>query len=226
MLRISEAQRAFFDREATDDFVARSATRLSQEFPDDAEALGRDGLRTVVRAGMARAARHGVDDEHGIDIWVNLMLMLGADFDTDPQLGWASDVLVAPDIAPKQVADALDVASRAYLDTVHGPEHIHYVEAARRMRALTVTDLPHEPGDVRLWLAKVFPPKVAYLGAGGLSDLIERAEGHARDATGDHARVGLCAGMMLVYGHRFDVDPALPWVGPWMRSLVAGRWTR
>jgi hypothetical protein len=221
MLRFTAAQRAFFDRAAAVDFVRRSASRVRREFPEDAAAMGEDRLLGLVRSAMERAARYGVDDEHGVDVWLNLMLLLGVAFDTDPQLGWVREVLERRGLRQGEVADALEDAAFRYFAEVHGPDHVYYADASRRLVGSTAPDLPQHVGELRLWVSRIFPQKVSYLGTGGLSELLALAEVRS-GTTANAARVGLWAGSMAVFGHAFDADPALPWVGPWLRALLAG----
>jgi hypothetical protein len=76
-------------------------------------------------------------------------------------------------------------------------------------------------GELRLWVSRIFPQKVSYLGTGGLSELLALAEVRS-GTTANAARVGLWAGSMAVFGHAFDADPGAA-VG---RPLAAGaaRW--
>lgn len=62
-------------------------------FPEKYQAVGDPAIRQLVRQGYQSARGYGFTDEKGIAIYISLMLMLGGEFDKDPQCPWAEVVL-------------------------------------------------------------------------------------------------------------------------------------
>jgi hypothetical protein len=93
MFVMKKSQQAAFARAAADDFEDRMATHLRRVFPDDARTQRDQELRPLIRRGVARAARWGIELEFSICLHLHLMLHLGEAFDEDPALPWARAAL-------------------------------------------------------------------------------------------------------------------------------------
>ncbi len=98
MLRIHPEQAAAFSAAAVRDFEARMVVHLQRFFPEDCQRLGADGVRELIRHGVAGAAGYGIVSEHDVTLYLNLTVALGRDFDRDPLLPWARAVLVDPEL--------------------------------------------------------------------------------------------------------------------------------
>jgi hypothetical protein len=211
MWRLSAEQRRRFDEAAGEDFVHRAAELLEPELSVVASALGNAGLRNVAREAIPRAARHGIRDEHGVYVYLNLMLQLGSDFDVDPQLRSVASTLTAPRARGARLADLLSAAARPFVREVLGERFEHLGAAMARLVRTTARDLPDD-ASLRLWLAQLYPQRVEYLGAGGLSEVESAAtQLLAAEGGGNGPVRGFIGGLMLVFGTFFHRDPALPW---------------
>ena len=120
MLTIRAAQFALFEEELTKRFVDETACELKRILPRHCEALGPEGVRDAIHAGVKQAAAYGIVSERGAAGYVRLMFMFGADFDRKHE--WARKVL---DQAPASDGDTLVVnlagAAEQFLrDAAHG----------------------------------------------------------------------------------------------------------
>ena len=70
---------------------------LKRSFPRLSRAMGDAGLDELIRHGMERSAVHGVVVQADIARYVELMMVLGRDFDIDPRRAWAGAILRADD---------------------------------------------------------------------------------------------------------------------------------
>ena len=57
---------------------------------DHIESIGDDGLRQFVRLGIQRAASFGWKQRGAVEFFLEVMVMLGSEFHTDPQYPWAA----------------------------------------------------------------------------------------------------------------------------------------
>jgi hypothetical protein len=94
MLKIYEEQTEAFARAAEREFEARAAKHLRRFFRQESQRLGEEGLRAIIRHGRARAASYGIVSEHDVTLYLNLVMSLGRDFDSDPLFPWAHAILV------------------------------------------------------------------------------------------------------------------------------------
>ncbi|HEX8242709.1 MAG TPA: hypothetical protein VF541_04425 [Longimicrobium sp.] len=88
------AMQAGFD----DEFVGRILPPLRERHPAEYAALGPERLRALAHAGLERGGGYGLTSEVNVFRFVELMLLFGADFDTDPALPWAAAVLGDPEL--------------------------------------------------------------------------------------------------------------------------------
>lgn len=88
---------AAFSQDAVRRFEDRMVARLAEFAPEQCAALGEDELRRVVGHGVVRAARHGLVSGGQISLYLGLMFAFGRDFDDDPALPWAREVLLSAD---------------------------------------------------------------------------------------------------------------------------------
>ncbi|MBI5255921.1 MAG: hypothetical protein HY855_05435 [Burkholderiales bacterium] len=217
MLIIREAQLAAFRGEATQRFDRRLLAALVHSFPRDHARLGDAPLRALVALGRRRAARHGWRSEQTVYLHLTLMLMLGAGFDTDPQLPWLQQAMAASaqdDPTPRLFALHATVLDQ--LDAVLGVHNEHLVKALLRWRTLDLAVFESQDAGDRAALiagvlAEAYPRKAAVLGEAGLRALAEAAAAKAGQQGLHGARAhGLVAVLMFMLGHQCDTDPALP----------------
>jgi hypothetical protein len=76
-----------------DVFVDQMVVHLTRYFPERAQALGREGLRDQVRTGIERGASYGIVSERDLCDYLAVACALGPDFDRDPELPWAAEIL-------------------------------------------------------------------------------------------------------------------------------------
>jgi hypothetical protein len=78
-------------------FEDRMVLHLKEFFPDQCRMLGEKDTRAAIRHGMERAETYGLGTESDLAKYLNVMFTFGRDFDTDPELPWASAILNARD---------------------------------------------------------------------------------------------------------------------------------
>ncbi len=66
---------------------------LNKHFPKNCAALGEAGVREAIGAGIASAKKYGIVSERDVCKYINLMFAFGRDFDVDPKLPWAAQIL-------------------------------------------------------------------------------------------------------------------------------------
>jgi hypothetical protein len=66
---------------------------LRRHFPDHCSGMGQRALRRAISDGIATAHSHGFVNEADCCRYVDMTFVLGRNFDTDPALPWAADIL-------------------------------------------------------------------------------------------------------------------------------------
>lgn len=200
------------------EFADLMVAHLAEFSPLHSRALGEAGIRTLIRAGMERAQKHAFTYRATVKFYIEAMILLGADFDTDPQYPWAGEILRDRSIFDQvQRADRVHTWLVGLLDGAAGPDRQYARQALERARAIPFQTIPVASADfadeaIRR-MKENHPEKVSYLGEAVLRRLIPRAFEEARKyaiATDD----GVClfVGLMFAVGHGFANDPKYPWI--------------
>ena len=78
---------------ALGDFEERTMGFLTRTHPEQAGRLGADGLRELIQYGSARAERYQIVGEDERSQFIELMLLLGRNFDQEASFAWAQTIL-------------------------------------------------------------------------------------------------------------------------------------
>jgi len=189
--------------------------------------LGDEQLRVAVRHGVERAGTWGLTARGPVRLYLDVAMLLGSLFDTDPQYPWAAQALEAhTDAAPEsqmRTAERLYEATSAYLETVSGPDDEHANAALQRLSAmgrqplaLTQEGFRDEMLD---FTREMYPQKVEYVGDEALFELIDAGseEALAHEMESADGRALLCA-LKFAFGHGCSGDPLYPWIGNTLSS--------
>jgi len=100
------------DRLGTEELTQDAAAQLAHElasnlktaFPIRCATIGDACLTSVLDHAYQSASRYGIDNARAVSLFAALSLVVGAGFDTDPQLPWASRILRDPSTATDPIS--------------------------------------------------------------------------------------------------------------------------
>ena len=224
MLVMRAEQMEVFRRAALGLFEAQMVRHLAEFSPPLFQAVGEGQLRKVSRLGMERAAGYGFTCRGPVRLYLELMLLFGSHFDTDPQYPWAAEILADRD--PNHQMDRAESLYRRSLDyreKVAGPKDAYTLEALRNIAVLAKQPLtlPIEdfPAAMHREIALVYPEKVAYIGNQGISALIRKGMDGARMQRFSTPRgMALVTFLMFAMGHGCGSDPLYPWIAQTLKD--------
>ena len=217
MLVIRKEQVEAFKSASDADFERRLLLRLSEPFPRCKEIHGEAALTAMVRLGLERAHKLGLEREDDILRYLWTMLLLGSEFGTDPQLSWATAALTTPEsLPPAQRVAVLWEQAQAYRRRVMGPDDGLYVAALRSIEGKTVEDLTklasRSQRDLLMQLVTLFPQKFKEVGEQAFSDLTRLAIEACRPYEMlDRWAVVLMVELMFLFGAGIMSDPLTAW---------------
>ncbi len=221
MWRITERQ----FQALTDSMRTNAAGPLVQHCrqyaPRLCDVAGEVGIHKVVDLGIRRARQYGFRDEPQVRFYIDMMLVLGSEFDTDPQFPWAVETLQDRFSKPHVRGMVLHRDLSLYLDRVMGP-HREFVKSALTRFVLMPSQLPlpeqRSISSVRKWLLQLFPQKFDDVTEEQLAQIAWSAAKQATElkTPGGH---GFLAGVMLVFGHGATRDPLYPWISNVLNDL-------
>jgi hypothetical protein len=116
MLEIRQEQIERLSEAASKNFEDRMLVRLEKFFPQHFTALGEEKTRFLVQFGVERAKTYSIASERDVCKYIDLMVSFGVEFDTDPKLPWASQILNDPSLKnPRLKTDTLFKAGLDHL---------------------------------------------------------------------------------------------------------------
>jgi hypothetical protein len=82
-----------FSRVELERFVERMRAHLLAFFPEKCELMNAQELGSVIQRGILNAQQYGITSDRDVAGYIDLMILLGEDFDTDPSIPWAGEIL-------------------------------------------------------------------------------------------------------------------------------------
>jgi len=228
MLHFNRHQMQGLEQRALDAFHQRTCAHLVQWFPRTVAWLSPQALDATIRLGLARARSHDLTPEPCVRCVIELTLRFGGDFDSDPLLPWASEVLgTDPHDDPLARADRLHEAGWGHaaqidvdFDEGRAGATVTRIEALLRRldeadpRPLDVAEAAVYRNRLAAALWALFPQRCTLLGDTAVQAHVERCALRAPQLGLQGAKgLALVALLAFVCGHRFDADPRLPQLG-------------
>ncbi|NJO18601.1 MAG: hypothetical protein HC877_23610 [Thioploca sp.] len=217
MLKIRPTHIEAFEQAALKHFEDKMLEHIKTYFSNHWRVIGELQLRKVIQYSVKQANQYDLTTQREVCLYLNLMLLLGSDFDTDIQLPWAKEVLkektiIDPSVRIEQLYDvAMD-----HLDQVAGVKGEYFDRVIVKVRSklsewMLLIEPVFEPDLVSLlnWL---YPQKIQLIGKDILHQLIKQSI-TSTQVYGIATQGGmiLYVSLMLILGSRFDKDPKYPW---------------
>jgi hypothetical protein len=216
---VRQAQIRALESAAAGDYIRELEAHCREFSPDLCNTLKPEELNAAIRHGLQQAEKHGFTQRGPVRLYVDLMITLGSGFDTDPQYPWAAEFLNARD-GGEQMDRSMKLYSRSatYLQAVNGQDNVHSLRALADLECLLRQGLTFQmetlDQDAMRLMASVHPRKLSDTGPGPFQVLIAAARTKADQYGFRKARsIALVMILMFAFGHRFDTDPWMPWIG-------------
>ena len=98
MLALRTAQLESLAESARLSFKARLHSHLARFFPEHCSKLGAERIDLAIDFAIRRAGLYGIESEHGICVYADIMFAFGHLFEEAPEHAWAARVLRDPNI--------------------------------------------------------------------------------------------------------------------------------
>ena len=96
MLTIRKEQWDLFAEEERRKFEDWMHDHVREQLPGEYRAAGEEEIRELIRYGRERAASYGIQSRRDVCKYIDLMVVLGKDFDVDARFPWAAEILRKP----------------------------------------------------------------------------------------------------------------------------------
>jgi hypothetical protein len=195
-------------------FVPYMQQHLQQYFAIARQAASPEGLLAFINTGIEKAKRHGFATRYEACLYIDVMAMLGLNFEKDPLLGWTTALLRPPVPLPtKEKINRLLAATYDYLDEVAGRN-----ETAPIMAFEDLVDMPTLPFSkgteqfdadaAHVALRNFWPSKYLNAGAGTMHYFIQTQTSVASQfGFSDAVSATYFLQLQMTFGHEFYASP-------------------
>src|SRR6266446_3642611 len=122
-MKIRTEQIEVFEQAAVRNFEDEMVEHLADFSPPLFKVIKQDQMRQAVRFGMSQAGQYGLTLRGPIRLYLEMMLLFGSHFDTDPQYAWAADILKHQHSVTEMArAERLYQKTLDYQEKVSGPD--------------------------------------------------------------------------------------------------------
>lgn len=111
MLTLRNEQVEALSATALKNFEDLMVPHLKKFFPELCEAAGPAKVKEFIRRGVKRAASYHITAKKDVSRYIDLMASLGADFDKNPDLPWAGEILRTRNSADTRINILLKTAA-------------------------------------------------------------------------------------------------------------------
>jgi hypothetical protein len=219
MLTIRREQMEALEEAQKHQFALEMVEHLHSYSPTHAARIGDPELYQVARSGLARAEQYGLTLRGPVRLFIELMVLLGSHFDTDPQYPWAAEILNDRSTSDEMTrANVLQERAVNFYDTVLGPDYQYEHAAIRRLHAEDFEGFPEQDAtafraELLRRLGGIYPEKSSYVGTASLTILLDNATQLANYySMGTPAGVALVTALGFALDYRCDIDPQFPWI--------------
>lgn len=191
---------------------------LMQYKPHLCEAAGTESLNTMVDLGFQRARSCDFTLSGTIRTYLEIMFVLGSDFNMDPQYFWLKPWLDSQADCPEMDrARLLRFHVVRYLDDVQGIDGTYEIQALSQAQSITMEQLIQigrsYPQDVMKWLESMCPQKCRFIGTDALGSMVQIAREEATPfGLSSPAGAPLILLLMFTFGSGFLHDPMYSWI--------------
>lgn len=218
MLRIRPEQLKVLEVDVLRRFKEEMVEHSKEFSPQLCNNLSDKQLHVIIKQSIKRADKYGFTNRGSVRLYLEIKLLLGSNFDTDPQYPKLAEILKRDD-EQMQRADALYEVVVDYENQVIGSGAIYKVQALEILSEFVHEKLVFQPNtfvtEMLDKMTQMYSQKVNYIGTDDLTELIIEGQRKAREfrfsTTTNHGEILLIL-LMFSFGHGCIRDPLYPWI--------------
>ena len=216
---ITEQQLKILEPYAYENYITELVEHCNECYPHLRTTMGEENLRQVLRDAVEKAEESGFTQKGSVQFYIDLLIVFGWDFETDPQYPWIKESIQS-DQGKSQIRVSTELFYEVdkYLDAISGKDSEYLFDAAKKLELLTIDNLPVTKNnfiqDMLVVLQDSYPQKYQSTEKDQRIKLIEQG---IKKSKNDYQfeqpnHIGLVVILMFLLGHEFDHDPFYKWV--------------
>ncbi len=218
MFIIRKEQEQVFNENAFASYIKEMIQHCKEFSPELCATLNDDQLSIAIHKAIQRANMHDFTQRGPVRLFIEMILLFGSDFYSDPQYPWIREIIKNnKDYTQIPVAEELYEKILDYQEMVNGPDDNITIRAYERIKEIS-KEPPVFPQDDFITntiqvIQFIYPEKFEYVGADALlklfNDGIETAKAHGLNSGRSWLLICL---LKFTFGHGCTDDPLYPWI--------------
>jgi hypothetical protein len=203
-------------RTAFEEEMAQHCRKLS---PHLCETLSDEHLGLAIKRAIRGASTHGFTNRGPVRLYLDLTLLFGGGFASDPQYPWAAEQLASDEFTNQaHRAEALYERSCEHLKQAGGSSYAQALSALEQLATAAALEPAVHPERLKAsalrLIEQTYPKKYAYTGEAPLHDLSSSALAKGQETYGFRRSrsILMMTVLMLAFGHQCDEDPLYFWI--------------
>ncbi|WP_275365035.1 hypothetical protein [Xenorhabdus bovienii] len=178
--------------------------------------LGEDELRTALEKAVEKAKNDGFDQRGAVQFYIDILILFGTEFQTDPQYSWIKTILDSHFHLPQlERTNLLYHEVTRYLNEVHGEQDEHLKTSILKFQNINIERLNVQwniyENNVDALLNSLYPQKYRYTKQDNIKKFIqfgvEKSNQYNIENANHSAFLTL---IMFLLGHQFEQNFFLP----------------
>ncbi|OKO98668.1 hypothetical protein [Xenorhabdus eapokensis] len=215
-IELNEDQWNMLKKYSFNAYIDELVVHCNESYPYLDIKLGKDGLRSALKNAVEAAKNEGFDQRGAIQFYIDMLILFGAKFQTDPQYTWIKTILDNNShLGQLEKTSLLYHEVTRYLNEVHGEQDNHLKASILKFQNINIEHLNVQwityESNVDVLLNSLFPKKYQYIKQDRIKKLIqfgiEKSNQYGIENANYSAFLTL---IMFLLGHEFEQDIFLP----------------
>lgn len=218
MLVIRDDQMRAFETVQPETFKPRMVQHLANHFPEKSDMLGKEGLLELIDDGLMAAKDYGLETMYEVCCYIDIALMLGRGFNTDPLLEGIIRLSKCDAANATATIRNLLQATHAFEQKIRKPGERFPLKTYQLL-----TDAPYEDIDSQLWpppkgelwkfFGQIWPEKHRLVNSTRFEAFFRKAHQKAIGyGLPEKEGAGYYCLLMFLFGHDLDSDRQYFWL--------------
>ncbi|PHM65034.1 hypothetical protein Xsto_02342 [Xenorhabdus stockiae] len=197
-------------------YIDELVTNCNESYPYLDLNLSKDGLRSALENAIKKAKNEGFDQRGAVQFYIDMLILFGTEFQTDPQYAWIKTSLDNhAHLGQLEKTSLLYHEVTRYLNEVHGEKDEHLKASIFKFQDINIERLNVQWSTYQIniddILKYLFPQKYRCIKQDDIKKLIqlgvEKSNQYGIENANQSAFLTLS---MFLLGHEFDQDIFLP----------------